>query len=128
MLQSNHLPSPGPLSSEPAEMQGPMIKCNLGLQTGTAFAQRGPDKGPRPQRSRAWPLPLSKSKASPYRENGVCEDAAARAVLRCPCLRYGGGGASRLRSKGGRRHGQGLTLRAGNLYETPLPAAHYTLM
>ena len=57
---------------------------------------------------RAWPRPLSKPKASPYRENGVCEDAAARAVLRCPCLRCGGGGASLLRSEGGRRHEQGL--------------------
>jgi len=73
-----------------------MIKCNFVLQPGIAFAQRGPDKGPRPRRSRAWPLPWSKSKASPYRENGVCEDAAARAVLRCPCLRHGGGGTSRL--------------------------------
>src|SRR5215510_1890669 len=108
MLRSNHLPSPGPFSSEPAEMQGPMIKCNLGLQPGTAFAHRGPDKRPRPRRSRAWPLPLSKSKASLYRENGVCEDAAARAVLRCPCLRGGGGGASLLRSEGGRRHDHGL--------------------
>jgi len=95
-MRPSYLPSPGPLASEPAEIKGPRIKYNLGLHPGTAFAQRGPDKGPRPRRSRAWPLPLSKSKASSYRENGVCEDAAARAVLRCPGLRCGGGGASLL--------------------------------
>jgi hypothetical protein len=51
MLRSSRLPSPGPLASEPAEIQGPLRKRNLSLQPGTAFAERDPDKVPRPRGS-----------------------------------------------------------------------------
>ena len=107
-IRPSRLSSPGPLASEPAAMQGPMRKRNLGLQPGTVFAQRGPDKGPRPRRSRSWSLPLSKATASPYRENGVYEDAAERAVPRCPCLRCGGVGAVLRGISSGRHLDHGL--------------------
>jgi hypothetical protein len=105
-------PSFGRFVSEPAEIQGPLRKRYLGLQPGTVFASRGPDTGPRPRRSRAWPLPFSQAKASPYRENGVSENAAARVVLRCPGLRGGGGGAALPGNAGRRRHEHGRHIHA----------------
>jgi hypothetical protein len=78
ILRPRHLPSPVPLSSEPVEIQGPILKCHLGPQSGAVFAQRGSDKGPRP---------LSKAKASQSWGNGVYADSASRAVLRVSCLR-----------------------------------------
>jgi hypothetical protein len=56
----------------------PYFKVPLGPQSGTIFAQRGSDKGPRP---------LSKAKASQSWGNGMCADSASRAVLRVSCLR-----------------------------------------
>ena len=38
ILRLRHLPSLVPLSSEPAEIQGPILKCHLGPQSGTVFA------------------------------------------------------------------------------------------
>src|SRR5262245_3791570 len=48
--RSSHLPYSVPLASEPIEMKASSRKRDLGLEPGTVFAQRGPDKGPRPRR------------------------------------------------------------------------------